>query len=290
MTSNLHPNGLRTITLTGLLVATWTLALAAELPTERPYPGISYHQETRQAPPMRLFVATVDLTRPGLKVRIAPGGDDPDGPGEWETTLMTPTRIAARDGFSLAINGDFFSIRQPADAVAWPSYRPGVWANVIGPAVSTGNTWSRSNKKRPCLIVRGKGRVSIEQIAKPPADAQEVIAGNVMLVAGGKVVPQRNQDKHPRTVVGLNDRGTRLVILVVDGRRPGVASGMSYDESAREMLRLGCKTAINLDGGGSSVMVLRDPETHRWRVLNQPSDGQERPVANVLGITLDKAG
>ena len=290
MTSNLHPNGLRTITLTGLLVATWTLALAAELPTERPYPGISYHQETRQAPPMRLFVATVDLTRPGLKVRIAPGGDDPDGPGEWETTLMTPTRIAARDGFSLAINGDFFSIRQPADAVAWPSYRPGVWANVIGPAVSTGNTWSRSNKKRPCLIVRGKGRVAIDQIAKPPADAQEVIAGNVMLVAGGKVVPQRNQDKHPRTVVGLNDRGTRLVILVVDGRRPGEASGMSYDELAREMLRLGCKTAINLDGGGSSVMVLRDPETHRWRVLNQPSDGQERPVANVLGITLDKAG
>ena len=290
MTSNLHPNGLRTITLTGLLVATWTLALAAELPTERPYPGISYHQETRQAPPMRLFVATVDLTRPGLKVRIAPGGDDPDGPGEWETTLMTPTRIAARDGFSLAINGDFFSIHQSADAGSWPSYRPEVWANVIGPAVSAGNIWSRSDKKRPCLIVRGKGRVAIDQIAKPPADAQEVIAGNVMLVAGGKVVPQRNQDKHPRTVVGLNDRGTRLVILVVDGRRPGEASGMSYDELAREMLRLGCKTAINLDGGGSSVMVLRDPETHRWRVLNQPSDGQERPVANVLGITLDKAG
>jgi exopolysaccharide biosynthesis protein len=239
---------------------------------------------------MRLFIATIDLASPGLRVRVSPGGPDPDGPGAWETTLMAPTRIAARDGFDLTVNGDFFDIPPSSETMGLPSYNPGVWANVIGPAVSAGNAWSRSSKKRPCLIVRGQGRVSIEQIAKPPADAREVIAGNVMLVLDGHVVTHKNQAKHPRTVVGLNSKGTRLVILVVDGRRPGEASGMSYEQLAREMIRLGCKTAINLDGGGSSVMVLRDPATRRWRVLNQPSDGQERPVANVLGIKAGKAG
>jgi len=44
----------------------------------------------------------------------------------------------------------------------------------------------------------------------------------------------------------------------VDGRKPGVAIGMNYDELAREMLRLGCDEALNLDGGGSSVMAIRE--------------------------------
>ena len=109
-----------------------------------------------------------------------------------------------------------------------------------------------------------------------------------MLVENGKPVPHENKAKHPRTVVGLDDKHTKLTILVVDGRRPGVAIGMSYEELAREMIRLGCKTALNLDGGGSTVMVMRDPSTNTYRILNKPSDGRERPVANVLGITVGK--
>jgi exopolysaccharide biosynthesis protein len=60
---------------------------------------------------------------------------------------------------------------------------------------------------------------------------------------------------------------------------------MSYDELAAEMIRLGCYTAINLDGGGSSVMAVRDTAMGSFRILNHPSDGHERPVANVLGIS-----
>ena len=60
---------------------------------------------------------------------------------------------------------------------------------------------------------------------------------------------------------------------------------MSFDELAAEMVRLGCREALNLDGGGSSVMAVRVPGTTRFRILNQPTDGHERPVANALGIT-----
>jgi exopolysaccharide biosynthesis protein len=54
------------------------------------------------------------------------------------------------------------------------------------------------------------------------------------------------------------------------------------------MIRLGCKEALNLDGGGSSVMAVRDMATGKIKILNDPTDGRERAVVNVLGISLDK--
>src|ERR1051326_5059853 len=81
-----------------------TSIVRAEFPTSQPYPGITYHAEARKDPPMHLFIAEVDLTKPQVHVRVTAGGADPDGPGEWETTLMKPSAIAAREGFDLTVN------------------------------------------------------------------------------------------------------------------------------------------------------------------------------------------
>jgi exopolysaccharide biosynthesis protein len=62
--------------------------------------------------------------------------------------------------------------------------------------------------------------------------------------------------------------------------------GVSLDELAEIMLKLGCTDAVNLDGGGSSTLVLRDPETGELKTANHPSDGRERAVANVLGVRI----
>jgi exopolysaccharide biosynthesis protein len=59
---------------------------------------------------------------------------------------------------------------------------------------------------------------------------------------------------------------------------------MNYTELAAEMIRLGCREALNLDGGGSSVMAVRDTDSSTFNILNKPSDGRERAVANVLGV------
>lgn len=271
-----------------VLAAAPGAALARQYPSTQPYSGITYQVETREDPPMRLFVATIDLKNPRVHVRVAPGGPDPDGPGEWETTLMQPTRVAAREEMVLVVNGDFYDIprRSSQSQPAAPDYRPRNWAGVLGAAVSDGEVWSTSKAPRPCLVVRKNRKATIEMIDRPPADAWTVVAGNVMLVEAGKPVALQSKLKHPRTVVGLDKRGEKLVILVVDGRRPGMSVGMSYEELTREMLRLGCHTAINLDGGGSSVMAIRDPKSGDYRILNTPSDGRERAVANVLGISV----
>lgn len=257
--------------------------------TKQPFPGVLTYSEVRTNPPNRLFVAEVDLEHPDLRLRVSRGGPDPDGPGEWQTTLMQPTRIAARDEFDLVVNGDFYRILRadPEKPVA-KGYQSQVWSAVIGPAASAGQVWSTSASGRPCLVVTTNRQVRIELLAEPRPDHAEVVAGNRMLVEEGVAVEQTSKARHPRTVAGLNKDRTRLVLLVVDGRKPGIAAGMNYDELAAEMVRLGCWQALNLDGGGSSVIAVREQDADTMRILNQPTDGRERPVANVLGIIHDE--
>ena len=71
---------------------------------------------------------------------------------------------------------------------------------------------------------------------------------------------------------------------------------MTLHDMADEMIRLGCDSAIQLDGGGSSTLVMYDSANTRYNVINRPSDGHdlplaismERAVANVLGVKVDK--
>jgi exopolysaccharide biosynthesis protein len=252
--------------------------------TNRPFPGIAIHSEVRTNPPQRLFVAEIDLTHPKIQLRVAPGGPDPDGPGKWETTLMRPTAVAAREKFDLVVNGDFYEVPQAAERGT--NQNMAGWAAVSGPAVSSGRVWSTSPTPRPCLIVRADGRVVIRRVSEPRPGDREVVSGNVLLLRAGQIVPHDNKVRHPRTVVGLNQDATKMILLVADGRKSGVANGMNYEELAAEMLRLGCHDALNLDGGGSSVLAVRDPVQNQFQILNAPTDGRERAVANVLGIAI----
>jgi exopolysaccharide biosynthesis protein len=252
-------------------------------------PGIFIHSETRTNPPTRLFVAMADLNNRHLRLRVAPGGPDPDGPDIWETTLMEPTRIAAREKFIFVVNGDFFIARGVNDGEGTNShFRAGQWARTEGPAMTDGKTWSTSTNARPCLVVRRDHSVAIEMLKRPAGDDWEVVGGNTLLVHKGIAIPHQSKARHPRTVAGLDATGKRLVLLVVDGRKPGVAVGMTYDELATEMLRLGCTEAVNLDGGGSSVMAVRESVSGPFKILNEPTDGHERAVADVLGISMEQ--
>jgi Phosphodiester glycosidase len=88
--------------------------------------------------------------------------------------------------------------------------------------------------------------------------------------------------RHPRTAVGFDPATGRLWLLVVDGRQLPHSSGMTLPELASLLEALGATEAINLDGGGSSVMVVRG------RAMSHPSDKTgERPVVNALALLRD---
>jgi exopolysaccharide biosynthesis protein len=67
-------------------------------------------------------------------------------------------------------------------------------------------------------------------------------------------------DKHPRTAMGYT-KDNRLIILVVEGRNPGIAEGATLTQEAQILKDLGCWEALNLDGGGSSCLLINGKET-----------------------------
>jgi len=82
---------------------------------------------------------------------------------------------------------------------------------------------------------------------------------------------------HPRTAAGYTQNGQYLFLVVVDGRQPGVSIGTDLYNLARLMMGLGCYEALNLDGGGSSTLVVGN------KIVNRPSEIiGPRPVANAL--------
>ncbi|MGH3648297.1 MAG: phosphodiester glycosidase family protein, partial [Micromonosporaceae bacterium] len=109
------------------------------------------------------------------------------------------------------------------------------------------------------------------------------VGGRGVLVIDGK--PQTFTDKavHPRTAVGFSADGRTMYLLTVDGRRDGL-KGVSLDQLAVMMKQLGAHSALNLDGGGSSTLVAREPGSTELPVENLPSDGHERDVPNGLAI------
>lgn len=86
--------------------------------------------------------------------------------------------------------------------------------------------------------------------------------------------------RHPRTFVGFNADTSKLILGVVDGRQ-AQSVGMTFLEMSNFLQAFGVTNAINLDGGGSSVLVIEG------RAVNVPSDPSgERPVANSLQVII----
>jgi len=104
------------------------------------------------------------------------------------------------------------------------------------------------------------------------------ITNNEELKFAGKAI----DDKHPRTAMGYT-KDYKLVILLVQGRFPGIAEGATLTQEAQLLKNIGCIEALNLDGGGSSCLLVNGKETIK------PSDKEgQRPVPAVFVIRSTK--
>ena len=278
----------------------WAVLAAATAGAE--VPGavgspVTYRHMVRRSPNFSIHVVTVDLADPRVTVRVAPGGSAPTNGPAWVTTLLPPSEIANREHFDVAINGDFFAAIATKDIEGRKTgYVRGKAAFPIGPAMTDGRLWHQADEARPCLEITVDHRANI--VTVPPGStldpaAREVVGGGQIIVSNGQSVVFASTfatARHPRTVVGVDRTGRWLTLLVVDGRQPELSIGMTLAELAREMVALGCDRALNLDGGGSTELVFREPDTHQLQVLNSPSDAKERSVADVLGVTFEAPG
>ncbi|MFN8194436.1 MAG: phosphodiester glycosidase family protein [Nocardioidaceae bacterium] len=185
--------------------------------------------------------------------------------------------IAEQNGAIFAINGDYYGFRD------------------TGIVVRNGVAY-RDEGAREGLAFFKDGHVEVYDETQTSAD--ELVADGVWntlsfgpaLLEDGQVVSGIDdvevdtnfgnhsiQGDQPRTAVGVID-DNHLVFVVVDGRQTGYSAGVTMTELATIFQSLGCTTAYNIDGGGSSTMYF-DGE-----VVNQPSNGGERGTSDILYI------
>ena len=186
----------------------------------------------------------------------------------------TVTTLANRAGAIAAINGGFWKADgTPAGILKIDNHWYGIPSKPRG-AIG----WT--NKDHTVLIDRvltsgdlnNPGEeIEIIPASEPPRTTPEqwkslehIVGGTPVLICMGNKIDDYASEqtllsfltkKHPRTAVGIRDNGD-WVFVVVDGRFQGVFGGMTMKELADLMLELGCIEALNLDGGGSSTMVV----------------------------------
>ena len=129
----------------------------------------------------------------------------------------------------------------------------------------------------------------------------QAVGGDIVMVENGEVIdfsasgiPDNPYTSYPRMCVGIREDGS-VFFIAVDGKRPDTYSaGLNLVEMAQLMVENGAETAMNLDGGGSVTMVVKDPDTEDYTLMNSPSDntsgptgGTERSIANCLYLYND---
>jgi hypothetical protein len=236
--------------------------------------------------PLRAWVVELDPAAPGVRFALTEPQRFRGEEARFETRCATTLEFARQRGTVVAINTSAFgpfraAVGEPMD--------------VVGLAAVRGRVYSEPHDPYGALHIDADGRVRLQGPPLDRANMWHAVPGFCLLLAGQRVVVAEERAAssfggvNPRTAVGVDRAGRRLWLVVVDGRQPGVSEGITLVELACLLEWLGAWDALNLDGGGSTTLVLEQPDaTHA--VLNTPvgrgAPGTLRQVANNLGVYL----
>jgi Phosphodiester glycosidase len=262
-------------------------AAATNAPTTKPEDAVAQAKVSRWKPifrgvercegstqvPRKLQVRAVrvDLQEPTIGFLVTPRIGN--GTNAWGG--RTTSEFLSEFKCQVALNGSIFDVfaKQRGDPM-----------HVEGFSLSRGDYYASTRKWDALLISTNRQA----WIARTPADAGRAyngLSGYYFLLDNG-----RNnggmRDRHPRSAVGLSRNGRYLILMVIDGRQPGYSESASTGETAEWMRKLGAYNALNLDGGGSSALVIEGSDGSP-QVLNRPCGpppGVERRVANHIGV------
>jgi hypothetical protein len=247
--------------------------------------GIEYKlQEIKEPRPNRIHALRLDLAKGKIRPAVVLA-DDPDGDGPAEAALTSPLELAKDQSVVAFVNTnpwDSFPDKNGQRDRHWFEGQP---VDISGLAVSASQTRSPSGPNPASVCVDSSGKVLLGDCPDRPVEG---MMGFQRIVEDGKLITKPDENRHPRTAIGVDREGWTLWLVVVDGRQEQFSEGMSVHELGQVMLDLGCWNAINMDGGGSSVMGLAGPEG-QVRVVNSPSDRDHgklsiRPLPMVLTI------
>jgi hypothetical protein len=262
-------------------------------------PPIQYWKEGRAQPrPLQMHHLKIDLKCPRYEP-AAVVADDPDGNGPAEAKLEPPVPLASRHKVVAAVNANAFALLPGESEHGMVADAP---VNIVSWAVTGARQVSPPQPRYVSFWLDPKGgahiadpSASLRAGLAAPKEAREAVAGFGSLLVDGQLSPKSGGPLHPRTAAGLDRDGRWLWLVVVDGRQPGYSEGMTLHELATLMKELGCWNALNLDGGGSTVMLVAT-DGGDLQIVNRPSDRdlqgrpKPRPVPVLLGIRARSGG
>jgi hypothetical protein len=244
---------------------------------------------------MQRLIDGVERTRGLVPACGGRGGDVP--------TSRPNAALTCTDPSELVLLSPSYGGRPPREGGVEAVLRDGMVARVrapgTGPVPGDGlllsGTGDAARFLRNVALPRSRADVTLRlTTAGRPLDlAQQtlVVGGGPRLLRGGRVAVTATAEgfappqapaffgtfvaaRQPRTLAGVRADG-KVLLVTVDGRRPGWSTGMTLPEAARLMRSLGARDALNLDGGGSTAMTVRG------ELVNRPSDrAGERPVSD----------
>jgi exopolysaccharide biosynthesis protein len=226
---------------------------------------------------MVIHIIKVDLKSPGIRTFVTPGNPK----AELPVTARDTSKFLEEFNLQVAINGDGFTPWRSQNLFDYYPHN-GDPIDVIGYAASKGVIYSQDTDGEPTLYLSPTNQARFNtQIGK----INNAISGNIMLVKAGKPRQGLGSSPDPRSAVALDRANRYLIFIVIDGRQPGYSEGASLDELANIIIHYGGYNAMNLDGGGSSSLVIDGP-LGIPKVLNSPVNnsipGRLRPVGNHL--------
>lgn len=222
--------------------------------------------------PIKAQVLKVDLKTPGIRLLATP--DNGDEPGE--TTSQRTSSFLKAQKCQAAINA------APFDKVYSDEGKP---EDIVGLQISGGKTVSAASDY-PALLQMDDGTLRISRPPFPDKGIREAVCGFQVILKNGKNVATDTK-LHPRTGAAISADGLTLWLLTVDGRQAGYSEGCTTVEMGAWFSALGATDGINLDGGGTTTMVLADAQGNP-QIINRPIQlgipGLERPSGSHLGI------
>ena len=260
-----------------VVVLAWCSAFSEmpKAPAWQPlFKGIECAQVQRAPPePLAVYAVRIDLAEPSLRFLVTPSnGDRP-----LETDGCKTSTFLAQHKCQLAVNASPFAPARGAE---------GVPRDILGLSISRGDVCSGAHGQNAAMLI---GRDNKVWFSGPPFDTEQAynaVGGFGMLLEEGKNVGG-DGERHPRTAAGVSQDCRYLYLVVIDGRQNDYSVGATTAETADWLKRFGAYNALNLDGGGSTALVMSDGHGPA-KLLNRPIHnhlpGAERATGNHLGV------